>query len=312
MLRGPASGPVGRKSPGRDRTLSRGCSARLGNTTEYRYNGLWAVDRIVHPDGSIEETHFDETGSLAGYTDALGRKTRIVNDARGNPTTIVDPAGHITRIVFGALNQPELITDPAGQTWVRAYDASGHLLSETDPLGNVTAYTYENGLPVTRTDALGNVTKMQWDPMGQLVSHTDCSGNTTAYTYDLFGQLSEVTDALGNVTRLAHSEAARIADVKPAGMGSWKVHYDIAGRIVAQTAPLDRLTRTEWDAYDHRVKIVDPTNAERRFDYDEFGRLTKLTNANGDVAKQLAVQGAWQGIKQGGKCVLGEERKCEE
>ncbi|MCA7996147.1 type VI secretion system tip protein VgrG [Burkholderia cepacia] len=256
----------------------------LGNTTEYRYNGLWAVDRIVYPDGSIEETHFDETGSLAGYTDALGRKTRIVNDARGNPTTIVDPAGHITRIVFGALNQPELITDPAGQTWVRAYDASGHLLSETDPLGNVTAYTYENGLPVTRTDALGNVTKMQWDPMGQLVSHTDCSGNTTAYTYDLFGQLSEVTDALGNVTRLAHSEAARIADVKPAGMGSWKVHYDMAGRIVAQTDPLDRLTRTEWDAYDQRVKIVDPTNAERRFDYDEFGRLTKLTNANGDVA----------------------------
>lgn len=30
------------------------------------------------------------------------------------------------------------------------------------------------------------------------------------------------------------------------------------------------------------------------------------------IGKELAVQGAWQGIKQGGKCVLGEERKCEE
>ncbi|WP_415877470.1 RHS repeat-associated core domain-containing protein [Burkholderia ubonensis] len=259
----------------------------LGHTTEYHYNGLWAVDRIVHPDGSVEETHFDETGSLAGYTDALGRKTRIVNDARGNPTTIIDPAGQLTRLVYGALNQPEQIIDPAGQIWLRAYDESGHLLSETDPLGNVTAYTYENGLPVTRTDALGNVTKLQWDPVGQLVSHTDCSGNTTGYTYDRFGQLTEIADALGNVTRLTNSEAARIAGVQPAGMGSWKARYDTAGRMVAQVDPLERVTLTEWDAYDQCVKIVDPANGERRFEYDESGRLTKLTNANGDVATFL-------------------------
>ncbi|MDR6500157.1 RHS repeat-associated protein [Burkholderia ambifaria] len=30
------------------------------------------------------------------------------------------------------------------------------------------------------------------------------------------------------------------------------------------------------------------------------------------IKRELIVQGAWQGVKQGGKCVFGEEKKCEE
>ncbi|KVG62228.1 type VI secretion system tip protein TssI/VgrG [Burkholderia pseudomultivorans] len=252
----------------------------LGHTTEYHYNGLWAVEKIVHPDGSVEQTHFDETGSVAGYTDALGRTTRMVNDARGNPTSIIDPAGNVTRISYGEHNLPEQIADPAGQIWQRGYDAHGHLTSETDPLGNVTRYVYENGLPVARTDALGNVTKMQWDDAGQLVARTDCSGHATTYDYDPFGQLTETTDALGQVSHHSGSVSARVTAVQPAGMGWWKVEYDEAGRAVAHTDPLKRVTRVDWDGYGQRTQIVDPAGGTQQFRYDAIGRLTKLTNAN--------------------------------
>ncbi|MDN7942382.1 hypothetical protein QZM76_29580, partial [Burkholderia multivorans] len=30
------------------------------------------------------------------------------------------------------------------------------------------------------------------------------------------------------------------------------------------------------------------------------------------IKRDLIVQGAWQGIKQGAKCAFGEEKKCEE
>lgn len=255
----------------------------LGHTTEYHYNGLWAVEKVVHPDGSIEQTHFDETGSVSGFTDGLGRTTRMVNDARGNPTSVIDPAGQVTRIRYNDLNLAEQVTDPAGQVWQRSYDAAGHLVSETDPLGHATSYAYENGLPVTRTDALGNVTKMQWDEAGQLVARTDCSGHATAYAYDQFGQLTETTDALGQVTRQSGSLSARMTAVQPPGMGWWKVEYDEAGRAIAHTDPLQRVTRTEWDAYGQRIRIVDPADGNQRFEYDTIGRLTKLTNANGEA-----------------------------
>ncbi|MCA3775156.1 MAG: type VI secretion system tip protein VgrG, partial [Cutibacterium sp.] len=69
-----------------------------GNSTTYRYNGLWAVDHITHPDGSVEVTEFDETGNVSGRIDALGRKTQVVSDRQGNPVAIRDAAGHLTRI----------------------------------------------------------------------------------------------------------------------------------------------------------------------------------------------------------------------
>lgn len=259
----------------------------LGRTTQYHYNGLWAVERVVHPDGAVVLTHFDETGSASGYTDELGRTTRRVNDARGNVTSIIDPAGQVTRVSYNELNLPEQITDAAGQVWQRGYDAEGHLISETDPLGYVTSYAYESGLPVARTDALGNVTKMQWDEAGQLVSSTDCSGHTSRYDYDEFGQLSESTDALGRVSHQSGGVAARWASARPAGMGGWAVQYDDAGHAVAHRDPLGRVTRTEWDAHGQRVRAIDPADGEQRFEYDAIGRLTKLINANNEATTFL-------------------------
>ena len=254
----------------------------LGRTTEYRYNGLWAVDRIVHSDGSVELVHFDEAGSMAGFTDALGRKTLLINDPRGNPTTIVDPAGNITRVSYNAMSLPEQVIDPMGQIWQRSYDDAGNLVSETDPLGNVTTYGYERGLLVRRTDALGNVTKMQWNDAGQLAAVTDCSGHTTAYTYDEFGALTQTTDAIARVSRQTRNDAGQVVTVQPAGFGVWKSEYDDAGRLIAQTDPLGRVTRSEWDAYGQLVVVTDPAGGQRHFVYDSIGRLAEVVNENGD------------------------------
>ncbi|MBN3809763.1 type VI secretion system tip protein TssI/VgrG, partial [Paraburkholderia sp. Ac-20347] len=258
----------------------------LGRTTEYHYNGLWAVDRILYPDGTTRLTHFDETGSVSGYTDELGRVTQMVNDAQGNPTTVIDAAGNITRISYNAQNLPVQITDPAGQVWQRAYDDAGHLVTETDPLGRTTAYAYEKGLPVTRTDALGNVTAMQFNDAGQVTARTDCSGHTTTYRYDGEGRLTSARDPLGNET-LQHWDAARnrLGGIKPAGLGGWNVTYDGAGRVTAQTDPLDRITRTRWDAYDQRIAVTDPAGGAQGYRYDAIGRLTALTNANGESTR---------------------------
>ncbi|WP_027821162.1 DUF6531 domain-containing protein, partial [Paraburkholderia bannensis] len=278
----------------------------LGRTTEYHYNGLWAVDRILYPDGSTRLTHFDETGSISGYTDELGRVTRMVNDSRGNPTTIIDAAGNITRVSYNDLNLPVQVTDPAGQVWQRAYDDAGHLTTETDPLGNTTTYTYAKGLPATRTDALGNVTAMQWNDAGQLVARTDCSGHTTQYAYDSEGRHITTTDPLGNESWQGWGAArGRLESVTPAGLGAWSVGYDSAGRVVTHTDPLQRVTRTQWDAYDQRLNVTDPAGGTNGYGYDALGRLTALTNANGeqttfeyDSRDRLIAQTGFDGRRQ--------------
>ncbi|VXC32080.1 hypothetical protein BURKHO8Y_210243 [Burkholderia sp. 8Y] len=59
----------------------------LARITEYHYNGLWAVDCVLYPDGSTCLTQFDESGGVSGDTDELSRSTRMVNDARGSRST---------------------------------------------------------------------------------------------------------------------------------------------------------------------------------------------------------------------------------
>ncbi|AHG65400.1 type VI secretion system tip protein TssI/VgrG [Advenella mimigardefordensis] len=254
----------------------------LGNTTEYHYNGLWAVDRVTHPDGSVEQIHFDETGSISGHTDALGRSTRIVNNAAGSPTSVIDAAGNVTSLSYNAQNQPVHITDPAGHVWQRSYDEAGNLASETDPLGHSTSYAYANGLPVSRTDPMGNATKMQWDEAGQLVSKVDCSGNQTKYQYDSLGQLTATTNPLGQVSEQQWDQAGRVIGNKPVGRGWWRIEHDKAGRPIANTDPLQRVTQTRWDAYNQRVEVINAAKGNLLFEYDRIGQLIKITNAKGE------------------------------
>uniref|UniRef100_UPI003BEF4BDB type VI secretion system tip protein TssI/VgrG n=1 Tax=Burkholderia arboris TaxID=488730 RepID=UPI003BEF4BDB len=254
----------------------------LGNTTTYRYNGLWAVDEVVHPDGSTEQIEFDETGNIVAQTDALGRTTRSVVDAQGNPVAIRDAAGHLTRIEYNEQNLPTRITDPAGQIWQREYDAAGHLVKETDPLGNSSSTVYENGLPVAHTDALGNVTKTLFNDAGQLVSRTDCSGFTTQYAYDGLGRLTSQTNALGQQSKTYGNAAGLPTAIALAGLGVWKTEYDKAGQAIAHIDPLGRTTRVTWDAYGKAIGVQSPDGSTTAFGYDTLGRLATLTNAKGE------------------------------
>ncbi|WP_442808830.1 RHS repeat-associated core domain-containing protein [Trinickia soli] len=254
----------------------------LGNATTYRYNGLWAIDEVIHPDGSTESTEFDEKGNVSARVDPLGRKTQIVSDERGNPIAIRDAAGYLTRIEYNDQNLPTRITDPAGQIWQREYDGQGHLIKEIDPLGNTTSTEFEQGLPVARTDALGNVTRMQWNDAGLLVAHTDCSGFTTHYAYDDFGRQISQTNALGQTSKTRLNAAGQPTMIEPAGLGRWQIAYDDAGRSIAHTDPLGRTEHVEWDAYERPLGVTDAAGGTHRFECDGLGRLAVLTNPKGE------------------------------
>lgn len=277
----------------------------LGNVTTYRYNGLWAVDQVVQPDGNIEATEFDETGNIAARTDALGRRTETISDATGNPIAIRDAAGNLTRIEYNEQNLPIRITDPAGQIWQREYSADGLLIKEIDPLGNTSSTEYQNGLPVTRTDALGNITRTQWNDAGQLIASTDCSGHTTLYGYDELGRQTSQTNALGQTSKFYGNAAGKPTSVQPAGLGTWKTEYDAAGNARAYIDPLGQTTRVSWNAFGQQTGVVDPLGGTYAFEYDTLGRVISLTNAKGersllsyDVRNRISEQVGFDGRRQ--------------
>ncbi|MGN6086121.1 type VI secretion system tip protein TssI/VgrG [Trinickia sp.] len=277
----------------------------MGNVTAYRHNGLWMIDQIVHPDGSIEITEFDDKGNVSARVDALGRRTQTVSDERGNPVAVRDAAGYLTRIEYNEQNLPIRITDPAGQIWQREYDAEGHLVKEIDPLGNTKSTEFDKGLPVAHTDALGNVTHMQWNDAGLLVARTDCSGFTTQYGYDDLGRPVSQTNALGQTSKTKLNAAGQPTVIEPAGLGQWKIAYDDAGRPVSHIDPLGRIQRVAWDAYGRPLIATDAVGGTHRFEYDDQGRLTVLINPKGerssfayDMRGRIAAQVGFDGRRQ--------------
>lgn len=257
-------------------------SDAFGNTTTYHYNGLWAVDHVIYPDGSTMQVEFDEIGNVAAQIDALGRRTDTIRNANGSAIAIRDAAGSLTRIEYNDQNLPIRITDPAGQIWQREYDQDGHLVKAIDPLGNASSTAYENGLPISHTDALGNVTRMQFNDAGQVTERTDCSGFKTQYCYDNRGRLVGQTNAIGQTSQIVRNSGGQTTQVESPGLGAWKTEYDDIGQPIARIDPAGRMTRFEFDPYGQVVTIRNSDGRDINVEYDEIGRVKAIANAKGE------------------------------
>jgi len=92
--------------------------------------------------------------------------------------------------------------------------------------------------------SLGHKITFERDKQGRIVAAIDPDGNKTLYSYDKNGDLVSMTDRMGNITRFEYH--------------AQRPHY------------LD--------------KIIDPLNRPyMRNEYDEWGRLTKVFDANGNA-----------------------------
>ncbi|MEK6324767.1 MAG: peptidoglycan DD-metalloendopeptidase family protein [Acidobacteriota bacterium] len=173
-------------------------------------------------------------------------------------------------------------TGGAGR-FVRPGEGTGRLFSytRTDPDGalvfSTTATTRQLG-DVIRKFADGTFehryesgSLMRFDSNGRLTAILDRNGNTTALTY-------------------AGSNLIRITD--PVGR-SLVLDYDSQNRIITATDPIGRTWRYTYEGTlgvpgpNGLTTVTDPLNNVMRYDYVIGGRLSKVTDKRGIVAKQI-------------------------
>ena len=120
-----------------------------------------------------------------------------------------------------------------------------YVTSEYDAKGNL----------ISVTDPNGNKTSYTYDDRNNLISETDALGNKTTYEYNADNQLIQLTDAEGHVSKYSYNKAGlQQEEILPNG-GVRKLSYDKG------------LIKTE----------VDATGIKTTYEYDEQGRLSKVT-----------------------------------
>lgn len=279
--------------------------------TEFAYNGLSQLTRVVNPNGNAFEIRYDRANRREALTDAKGNTVAFDYDLRGLVIGMVEtdqadlggPAEvFATRFGYDALGREVSRTNNVGTVEVAVYDSRGNRVVQTDGRGNVVRSAYDGLDRLLATvreltdsgDGSGSVigtltTRQEWDDSGRLRAQIDDNGNATRYLVDGLGRRygTVLADGTGQTNRLN-------------ALGNPEVFEDANGsRVVSQFDALGRLIRKEVTP---GPGVSDDTTFEE-YRYD--GRSRLIRGEDDDSVVELAYDSAGRVLRdvQNGRVV---------
>ena len=228
---------------------------------------------------------YDENGNLTGYTSLIGQENSFDYDDDTND-------------LIGS-------TDPRGNSTTYTYDTRHNVTSVKTAENVRTAYSYNAKGQVyhTRvgTDALHMDTYAEhgsW--VGFLLTKTiDARGKEVKYTYDGTTRLNtQIEDPKGNKAYYTYEDAEymlRLASMTSDGLGTVKYTYDANGKLTKVS--VGSYSGNTWDEHSAYNLTYDAWNRPEKTKvgsstlstnaYDAYGRLWKVTYANGLSARYV-------------------------
>jgi YD repeat-containing protein len=199
-------------------------------------------------------------------------ETKRVFDAEGKETVTTDPEGNQSSVVYNEIGAPDQVIDRYGHPTTRVYDARGNVIQITHPDGTLARSIYDDGGRLSLSED----------------SHLPGAAVTgTRYTYDAVGQTirsEKLTNVVINVLTnriVPESILVSIGAVLSTNASS----FDAAGRLLATTNALGRVTRYEYDKAGRQTAVIDALSNRTDYAYDAAGRLITTTNALGKVTR---------------------------
>jgi len=277
--------------------------ASLGQSqvTSWEYDGSRRVTQETNYEGTITQYQYDSVGNLIAATRALdtsdARTTRTRYDALGRVIAELTAEGSAQ---ITATMTPAQIDAVWAQYAVQyTYDLAGRRTSITDQNGNRSLFFYDqDGRVRYSVNALGEVTESVYNALNQVTTSIRYSNRISvsglAGGTDLSAVSARVAAAADgskdSVTTIAYTATGRVASTMTAEGGKVTHTYDAFGDEIARTEATDRTHSLQHQyAYDTRGQLIqtrwDPAglNTSETREYDAFGRLVRLTDANGNV-----------------------------
>ncbi len=248
-----------------------------GFATRTTRNEFEQVVQIDQPDGTtIKRAYSALNLQMTEETDEVGVKTQYQYDAKGNllkkTEAVSTPVERVTEYQVNSLGQTVKLTRK-GRTeangtvtpdavWQIEFDGQGQIKKSTDPEGNASVFTFDRaGNMASYTDPLSHTSRFEVDATGNLIKLTDALGRVHSYAYDKVGNLTTFTDARGKQTKAA---------------------YDAMNRPTQTTNPVGGIAKSQYNGQGQLMAITDEDGRIRNFDFDNFLRLTRQSDALGN------------------------------
>lgn len=256
-----------------------------------------------------------ETAWTVTEYDAAGRTSRVVHPDGTSTSHTYNQAA-----LEGAELTSERVVGPTGVATMKWKDIDGHVLRVSEGTAStglsialITRSTYDDRGRLTRIESPGKSTVITWDEYGRKTSISDPDTGLTEYTYDTgaqgrvaWGRLRTMTrpDPNGGSTRLStiydYDAEGRVAQERSSDGTQVNYTYDdpavlnSRGKVSRISQVRSGVTLTSSFAYDglgNRTRVfrsaVGPGfsfSGTEGQQFDVFGRLWKLSYADGSVA----------------------------
>ncbi len=225
----------------------------LGQTIHNYFDANGHLIRTIGPDGAVYTYTYDALGNLLSETDGLGDTTTFTYNANNNLTSYTDPNGNTTDYGYNSTSNLVSVTYANAAAEQFTYNPLGEATQLVNPNGNSIGYTYNAD--------------------GLITQETFADGTSFSYTYDKYGNLTSATDALGNVTTFVYGGAHDGDSTNP----------DLLSEVIY---PDGTYLNFFYNTGGQRVQSVDQTGFTINYSYDDAGRLSELTEANGNMIVQ--------------------------
>ena len=241
----------------------------LGNTTTKTFDGIGRLTQVTDALGQIKKFQYDNQGNATGLSDSLGTLITATWDSKGNRTSFSIPNGAIAKFTYDSFGNPVSVTDHGGFTSNRQFDDMGRWTGMTDA---------KHGSMAMQYDALGNYAQRR-DPLGNLLN----------YTYDSDGNLAKEVDPKGNVFTHEYDAANNLIRTNFPDGSSVSTTFDFAHRPISRTNESGVVTKYVYDTAGQLVSVTEGAGtgdaASISVAYDAAGRVSQLTDSNGNVSK---------------------------
>jgi len=280
-------------------------------TSSFTYDTLGRVEsEVIEPNNAalkLTTTYgYDSFGNRTSKTvsgaDILTRTESQVYDTRGQfPVNKTNALGHTESYVhdarFGTVASQ---TGPNGLTTTWSYDGFGRKIGETRADGTTTTINYKcsEGAPPCAT-LTGYATQLLASGAGESWVFFDIFGRETRTARIGFDGIWSFTDT--NYDNLGRKIAVSLPDFSQNPAHYTTYIYDILGRVKTATAPVNRVTTTNYNGLTTTVtnpkgqtlttvknsqgKVIQATDAGGTTSYlhDPQGNLIRVTDVSGNI-----------------------------
>ncbi|MBR5236910.1 MAG: hypothetical protein IKW06_06045 [Clostridia bacterium] len=251
----------------------------MGNTTDYRYDSHGRICDVYYPSYKSENGLVKKHDAYSYYewTDYNNYEVYEIRKYTYSGSSLVMRECAYYDDVGNLLRKRNLPTYGKALEEKYIYDSASHVVgyqnwTDFDTETNTQSYTYDGFDRITSvTDKMGNAQKATYKSLSNEYSFVP-AGSSAAENHYI-----ENYDMYGN--KIAES-------VYPNGLSSSPLttayQYDLVGNVIQVTDANGKITKTEYDALNNPISILQPDGNKIMYHYTKWGTVGTTTRYDGD------------------------------